>query len=230
MRRIRADKLVVDMTLYPREATNNGHVRSIVHALEAGCDLPPLVIDKKSLTIIDGVHRRLAHQEHFGPACEVSVVEKEYTSRKEMFLDAIKYNAAHGAPLTRGDRQRIAALSLEYKYSATSVAAVLGMTAAAYGALKPAAPAEPHISSALALPSSRRRTSDQGRQSPYVERKPDHAAINIEMNWAAKKVVAAAIVWHTECESSDEDADVEKATEALSEAVSDYLESSGAAA
>lgn len=97
-------ELIVDFSLYPRASIDSHHVGEMRKALDAGTVFPPIVIDKKSKRIIDGVHRSRMYAAAFGKDHPVEVVEKNYKSEAEMFLDAARYNAAHGLKMDTHDK------------------------------------------------------------------------------------------------------------------------------
>ena len=99
-------ELVEDMSLYPRHAVDDAHVRSIVYALECGAQLPPVVADEKTKKITDGWHRCRAYARHFGPTATIEVQLVNYKSEAEMLLDAVARNAVHGRKLDAVDKTR----------------------------------------------------------------------------------------------------------------------------
>ena len=92
MRKIKAAEIVQDLGIYPRCAVDKGHVQTLVLVLEAGAVLPPLVICGKTRKLIDGFHRLNAYTQRHGDEHEVDVLEKEYATPREMWLDAVRYN------------------------------------------------------------------------------------------------------------------------------------------
>jgi hypothetical protein len=95
-------ELVFDATLYPRANVNQLHVLALQRAMEAGITLPPIVVASGSNIIIDGVHRHNAHLRH-GDLQTIAAVVKNYSSREEMFRDAISYNSGVGLKLGQHD-------------------------------------------------------------------------------------------------------------------------------
>lgn len=59
--------------------------------------------------------------------------------------------------------------------------------------------------------------------------RPRHSAIGVELDWAAKKIVAAAVRWHQLDEESS-DKERARALDELTEAIEEYLEMNAAAA
>lgn len=111
MRKMKAAEIVLDFSLYPRHQVDQHHVSSLVQALAAECELPPIVICRKSKRCVDGFHRTKAYLRHFGEGVEVYVAEKSYKSDQELFLDAMRYNAAHGRALSTFDKAHCAILA-----------------------------------------------------------------------------------------------------------------------
>lgn len=104
MRKMKVCELIVDFSLYPRASIDSHHVGEMRKSLDAGTVFPPIVIDKKSKRIIDGVHRSRMYAAAFGEDHPVEVVEKSYKSEAEMFLDAARYNSAHGLRMDTHDK------------------------------------------------------------------------------------------------------------------------------
>ena len=93
--------------LYPRAKVDSQHVASIRDAIQAGCELPPIVIDTQN-RVVDGFHRITAYRSERGEHHVVAVEVKKYADDGEFFLDAVHYNAAHGRMLSSYDRSHIA--------------------------------------------------------------------------------------------------------------------------
>jgi len=123
--------LIEDFDLYPRSDVNNHHVQNIRSAIRAGCVLPPIIIDEKSRRIVDGFHRRRAYKAEFGEDYELEVVANTYPSEREMFLDAMRYNSAHGQGLSPFDRARATLRAKALRISTEKIAQALNMTTGA---------------------------------------------------------------------------------------------------
>ena len=95
-------ELVFDNTLYPRANVDQLHVVALQRAMEAGITLPPIIVASANNIIIDGVHRYNAYLRH-GGLQTIAAVVKDYSSREEMFLDAISYNSGVGLKLGQHD-------------------------------------------------------------------------------------------------------------------------------
>lgn len=119
--------LLEDMSFFPRHTIDTTNVKHIADALQVGAELPPLVADKKTRTIIDGYHRSRAYLKLYGPEHEVAVDFRDYASRAAMFLDSVALNAGHGMPLCPADRTRCVALAEEFQVSAVEIARVLAI-------------------------------------------------------------------------------------------------------
>lgn len=104
MIKIQVGELVEDFDLYPRDRINSYHVTEIAEAIKNGVDMPPIVCDKKSKRVSDGFHRRRAYLNLFGESYKVDVLAKAYRNEKELYLDALRYNANHGLRLDKHDK------------------------------------------------------------------------------------------------------------------------------
>jgi hypothetical protein len=109
----KAADLIWDKEIYPRTDISATHVMRLVSALQAGSALPPIVIDRKTRTIVDGVHRWKARQKLGGQDVELEVDCREFQSANEMFLAAIELNSAHGLGFSSYDITRSAVRALE---------------------------------------------------------------------------------------------------------------------
>lgn len=106
MRKIKAAELVLDFEMYPRNNIDSVNVSQLRNAMEAGAELPPIVICAKTKRVVDGFHRTRAAILTHGPDAELLAVEKKYANDAEFFLDSVRYNASHGARLDSCDRTR----------------------------------------------------------------------------------------------------------------------------
>jgi hypothetical protein len=106
-----ASSLVLMGDLYPRESMSIEHVRALADAIEAGADLPPLLVDDQTRRIVDGQHRYHAFRRVFGDDCEIPCALKRYSSDAEMFADAVLENAKHGLRFTSKDHVQVTHLA-----------------------------------------------------------------------------------------------------------------------
>jgi len=127
--------LVFDFDLYPRGSVDSQHVSEITVAMQAGVAMPPLVIDAKSKRVIDGFHRGRAYKHLFGEDHKIECVEKAYKSEKDMFIDAMRYNAAHGRALTQHDRAHCILLAKKFEIDNATLATALNVTPERIGEL-----------------------------------------------------------------------------------------------
>lgn len=135
MKTIKAAEIVLDFDLYPRNNVDSHNVRNLVDAMAAGAELPPVIIDRKSKRAIDGFHRVRAKIQFAGPDATIEVIEKSYADEKEMFLDAMRYNSAHGAKLDTCDRVHCAIIAERLQIPLDAVAGALHMPADKLGEL-----------------------------------------------------------------------------------------------
>jgi hypothetical protein len=94
----------------PRETkVDAGHVAALMEVIDR---LPPVIVDYRTMTVIDGVHRLEAFRRTGRTHIEALLFTGE--SPEAMAL-AIQANVKHGKPLSRGER-RLAARTLLYAY------------------------------------------------------------------------------------------------------------------
>lgn len=127
LRKIKLSRLIFDYNLYPRQKIEPYNVAQMVEALKSGAEFPPIVADKTSLRITDGLHRAKAYQQVLGDV-KVTVELKDYKDDAEMFADAIRLNASHGRQLSAYDRAHCIAKAEEFKLQIEFVSSLLNMT------------------------------------------------------------------------------------------------------
>jgi hypothetical protein len=120
-----AASLVEDFSLYPRNTVSDTHVNDLARALSAGDSLPPIVAEKGTLRIVDGVHRRRAHIKAFGDEATVEVDLRTYENEAELYLEAVRFNSAHGRKLDRHDQTRIVLRLQELQVEPSAIALAL---------------------------------------------------------------------------------------------------------
>ncbi|WP_079125350.1 ParB/RepB/Spo0J family partition protein [Streptomyces lushanensis] len=97
--------------------------------------LPPIVVHRQSMRVIDGSHRCLAALLRGQENIEVRFFEGP---EELLFLIAVRENIAHGLPLSRADREAAArrVLAAQPRWSDRAVAAVTGLAAKTVGSLR----------------------------------------------------------------------------------------------
>ncbi len=130
-KKLKAAELIFDYTLYPRMNVDAQHVFYLREALDAGAELPAVIVDKKSLRIIDGFHRVKAYLQK-DETSTISVIEKEYEYDGEMFIDAMRRNSGHGRTLTKFDRVHCIVKAEKLLLETDRVAAALNLTSSGF--------------------------------------------------------------------------------------------------
>jgi len=128
-------ELVLDFEIYPRADVDSRHVTYLVEAISAGAEMPPIVIDQKSKRIVDGFHRYKAYCRMNGDEFMVEVVEKKYGSEREIFLDCVRYNAAHGRVLSTFDKTHCLIRAEQMGIAPEDIASTLQITVSKMGEL-----------------------------------------------------------------------------------------------
>lgn len=128
IRKVKASRLILDFSLYPRERLDSYHVKAIADSLRAGVLVPPILVDRKSKRVVDGFHRVRAYQKVYGPHRLISAILKVYPDEASMFLDAVTANATHGRSLSIWDKARCIAQAEALKLEPAQVASALGLT------------------------------------------------------------------------------------------------------
>ncbi|GLW47205.1 hypothetical protein Stsp02_28670 [Streptomyces sp. NBRC 14336] len=117
------------------------HARSLA---ESGAALPPIVVHRPTMRVVDGMHRLRAAELRGDRLIEARFVEG---SVEDAFVLAVKLNAEHGMPLSRQDRTA-AAVRIMRSHPAWSdrrIAAVTGLSPGAVGSLRANAQDTPQL-------------------------------------------------------------------------------------
>ncbi|MGD0557053.1 MAG: ParB/RepB/Spo0J family partition protein, partial [Streptosporangiaceae bacterium] len=77
----------------------------IARLAETEVPLPPILVDRRTMRVIDGMHRLMAASLRAQETIDVMFFEG---SEADVFLRAVEENVAHGLPLTQADRQAAA--------------------------------------------------------------------------------------------------------------------------
>jgi ParB-like chromosome segregation protein Spo0J len=126
------------------------HARSLAERIE---QLPPILVHRTTLRVIDGAHRILAAR--ILQRAEVPAYLFDGTDN-EAFAEAVRRNVTHGKPLTLLERQKAAEslLGRERAWSDRRIAAVCGLAPTTVGKLRRVVGASP---------ADARRTGRDGR-------------------------------------------------------------------
>lgn len=92
---MKISELIEDFDLYPRGDVNSQNISYIAEAMIAGETMPPIVVDQKK-RIIDGIHRKRAHNKVNDEDSSIAVIQKTYKTDADAFLDAARLNSAQG--------------------------------------------------------------------------------------------------------------------------------------
>jgi hypothetical protein len=116
-------KLIFDPELYPRKNFDSQNITRLKDAIACGEDLPPIIVCEQSMRIVDGVHRWKAYQAM--KAEEVPVEFRHYDTEADLFIEAVRLNAAHGSRLDGWDQTRCIHRAEELKITSDDIAAAL---------------------------------------------------------------------------------------------------------
>jgi len=127
-KKVKAIELVFDWNLWPRQSIgvlDSTNIRQMKESLQAGFRLPPVIVNKADLRIIDGFHRTKATLSVFGDEAEIETELREYADEAAMVLDAGALNAAQGLKLSPKDRAHFILKCRKLKIPPAAIASVL---------------------------------------------------------------------------------------------------------
>ncbi len=107
----------------------------IARLAEAESPLPPILVDRRTMRVIDGMHRLLAASLNGRETIEVEFFDG---SAADAFLKAVEANVTHGLPLSQADRRAAAArIIVSHPYmSDRAIGASAGLAAKTVAAIR----------------------------------------------------------------------------------------------
>jgi len=107
------------------EGEDDEHIKMLA---DIGTELPPILVHRPTMRVIDGMHRLGAAKMRGDHMIKVQFFER---SEREAFVLSVKLNIAHGRPLSLADRTRAAERIIESypRWSDRSIAAAAGLSA-----------------------------------------------------------------------------------------------------
>lgn len=126
--KVKLSELIEDFDIYPRHSVDSSHVSELARAIQAGEDLPLVIVDKKTKRIVDGFHRTRAWRKVLGRGGEIEADLRSYASEKDLLKEAIERNARQGRKLDQQDRSRSALLLERHGVTVKEIAVTLATT------------------------------------------------------------------------------------------------------
>jgi len=122
---LKIDELNFDDDLYPRLKVNWLTAYQYAQAMRAGATFPPILVGKYGgkMYVVDGWHRVKAYEilkEEY-----IEAIIKNYSSRREMLVDAINANIAHGRPLSVQEKVRLVEKLSNEKFTVEQISQIL---------------------------------------------------------------------------------------------------------
>ncbi|RZU45727.1 ParB-like nuclease family protein [Streptomyces sp. BK022] len=99
----------------------------IIMLADSGMKLPPIIVHRTTMRVIDGMHRLGAALRRGSQRIDALLVDN--TEEEDLFILTVQANIAHGLPLTLADRQSAAARIIlsHSQWSDRSIAKVTGL-------------------------------------------------------------------------------------------------------
>ena len=114
------------------DGENEDHVQTLA---ESGAVLPPIIVHRSSMRIIDGMHRLKAARLRGCSEIEVRFFDG---NEADAFVIAVRSNTTHGLPLSPADREASAVriLAMHPEWSDRSIASAAGMSTRRISAIR----------------------------------------------------------------------------------------------
>jgi hypothetical protein len=129
VKKVKLAELIEDWDLYPRQTFSSQWVLDLVDRLEEGATLPPPVIDRKGMRIVDGWHRVKALRKFLGSGAEIDADVRTYKSDADAVKDAVQLNdpEGRGLPLDRASRDRAVVLLERHGVTVQEISGIVRM-------------------------------------------------------------------------------------------------------
>jgi hypothetical protein len=126
--KIKAIELVFDWNLWPRQAIEKldaTNLNRMKDSLRSGFALPPIVVNRKDLRIVDGFHRTTAALAVLGDEATIEAELRNYDNDAAMLLEAGTLNAYQGLTMGPKDRAHFYLKCRKMKIPPAAIAAAL---------------------------------------------------------------------------------------------------------
>ncbi|MFH9424049.1 ParB N-terminal domain-containing protein [Streptomyces sp. NPDC017529] len=133
---VRTVKVPVDSLLPADSPRTDGECDAHAALLaECGAPLPPIVVQRSTMRVVDGMHRLRAATLRGEAEIEVCFFDGD---EEDAFVLAVQANVAHGLPLSLAERKRAAARIIRShpQWSDRAIGTVAGLNAKTVGALR----------------------------------------------------------------------------------------------
>jgi hypothetical protein len=125
---VKVGELVEDLDIFPRRSVSDVRIDDMCYALDAGKVLPPILADRATRKIVDGIHRHRAYLKRLSAEAVIEAEFREFASNLEMLLESARVNAPQGMPLGRVDQSVVYIKAKQLVASDADIADVLGVT------------------------------------------------------------------------------------------------------
>lgn len=122
------DEIVIDLEIYPRSEWSSATIARYAESIEAGENLPPIVLERESRKLLDGMHRYRAYRQ-----LGIHEIEAEYHRIPESVpakLYAASLSTRHGDRISGVDLREVARETIKSNpdFSMQTIAQLLGVT------------------------------------------------------------------------------------------------------
>jgi ParB-like chromosome segregation protein Spo0J len=123
---VRIENLKLDYDIYPRTQISDAHVTAMQEAVDAGAEMPPILVCSKSNRIIDGFHRYT--RAHRNAEDTIAAILEDYPDEAAVFAAAVKANSAHGKPYSPYERAKIVRQAQDFGLEIDRLSDALNLT------------------------------------------------------------------------------------------------------
>lgn len=132
---IALNSLIFDEAIYPRQNVDDHHIGEMIKAMEGGITLPPILVERKTRRIVDGIHRYHAHLRR--GLKKIACITKAYASDAELFKEAVMLNSGIGLKLGVADSLKVIEIGQKLGLKEIELAAALRTSIAHLRSIKP---------------------------------------------------------------------------------------------
>jgi hypothetical protein len=125
---VKVKEIIFDEGLYPRNKPSWILSNEYTEKIKMGVKFPPIFVGKyhRKKYIIDGYHRLTAYKNN--GIQYVDCETKDYSDKKEMFIDAVKMNSSHGRPYSFQEKLSIVLRLEKISVDKNTISKIIGIS------------------------------------------------------------------------------------------------------
>jgi hypothetical protein len=122
--------LIFDSEYYPRTDIDQYNISQLRQKIQAGITLDPIIVEKSTMKVVDGEHRRQAKIKE--GISTIAVQFYRYKNKTEALAHSAILNLSHGKPLDNYDLSNVIQKLITHGLKRQAIVQMLGLTETTY--------------------------------------------------------------------------------------------------